>query len=1449
MLLPALLPLSARAGYAVAASCTFPLAKLNSHKECGVAGYDLQLGNVARAINGVASVCLSSTGSRSHCGNFRVRSSGGSDSGWSILKCALQGKCYSGGFDAGARDGVDTLTPDWDSGCRTVSGVPLLYNARSSVSVSFKVNGSTSCTVSLDGPTEASTKPSAGCYWDKRTLWWTDGSVLTYMDTAQWESVCDAPPPTAAPSFSPPSFSPSAPSVPPSASPSVPPSPQPTDAPVTAPPTSAPVPPGDPTRPPVPPPTAVPTQAPSTVPPTSAPTTAPSVAPSRRPSTAPTKGPTARTEFPTWSPLTAHPSQAPAPPTAAPSVRPTRAPSAVPSRNPSAAPTAAPVSPTTSPRVHPTGPSVHPTVQPTESPTTAIHGARMCNGNVWLVLSPSECKAICDLGGMSGYGWVNCGQLPSCNEPVHLIPLQNDTHRYCELEITDGCGPDVDNCPGQYDILRLVPPPPTGSPEPPTTPPSTGHPSSAPTWHPTAPSVHPTGIPSVHPTGIPSVHPTGLPTESPWTPLTFAPVAVPGPTPAPGLPPQTAPTVQPTLSPSSAPSGAPTDGPTVSPSSRPTVEPSALPRAPPTASPSSIPSTTPSEGPTGAPTLPPSGPSAQPTGSPRILLTLPPLAAPTARPGLSRPVGPPSRPPTLAPHPAPAVPTIRPAVLPATLPTLAPLSFPEPSAAPTTAPTAQPALAPLDTSLPGSPPPTVEPRSLTSRATASPSGVLRPPTAAPVTTAQSAAVPTESPTWGPTDRRETLADSLKQRLREVKQLISEARDNITHMVAKYENQLGALQLELAAAQARAAAREGPVDTTIAQPATMAGAVSGVMVHVGTAASSAATSSGSSVGAASARTAGRVSAVLSLAKCPSKNPKRVHLLLSPLQIPVGAGNDSMRLGCVAGNWGLVAVPTAASAIMWRLGWHHGARSTAAVGAMLLAMVTAGIAECSTTLIVKTDDGQLIGAISLALLCIVALGVLAVGWRAPRWAEAQRTYEGGYPRSWLSRLITPRYEWRPKAEHEQYAASLAFCFEGYRPQTACEHGVAMILTILAGMSVGWADDELDCAVSLGLTTAATFVQLVYTLVRDPYLRPVDTHSQGLSLSLELGALVSLVVAMATGSPDPLQLAEGLAKASLYLGMVKMVIDLLLLLYFICMPIFAGSVRKADEQPDGCTGLDGPVRGRTEMALFDVPGHTAVTPLLAASDESTNNQFVATAQDPLERARQEIRKQRILVEAEQEEHRRATERIESLEKKLRLAEECGSRNSQEVLLLRRELQRENQRRHWSDARIRELESEVKRLEALLKKRLGLRIKYLQEQVERAQLAERQRAQLAERQRAQRSRKAGVQPRLQHSLPMALRPAASQGTVPPGALLSSRARRIRGAAPLTGSAPRARTATRSAAPGASPVGVGRPGGRGQLIVYCQQRTAQQAHADHHPSLDATDAARHPLKSHEFSL
>eukprot|EP01062_Namystynia_karyoxenos_P078849 TRINITY_DN8186_c0_g1_i2.p1 TRINITY_DN8186_c0_g1~~TRINITY_DN8186_c0_g1_i2.p1 ORF type:complete len:1352 (+),score=151.85 TRINITY_DN8186_c0_g1_i2:85-4140(+) len=558
MLLPALLPLSARAGYAVAASCTFPLAKLNSHKECGVAGYDLQLGNVARAINGVASVCLSSTGSRSHCGNFRVRSSGGSDSGWSILKCALQGKCYSGGFDAGARDGVDTLTPDWDSGCRTVSGVPLLYNARSSVSVSFKVNGSTSCTVSLDGPTEASTKPSAGCYWDKRTLWWTDGSVLTYMDTAQWESVCDAPPPTAAPSFSPPSFSPSAPSVPPSASPSVPPSPQPTDAPVTAPPTSAPVPPGDPTRPPVPPPTAVPTQAPSTVPPTSAPTTAPSVAPSRRPSTAPTKGPTARTEFPTWSPLTAHPSQAPAPPTAAPSVRPTRAPSAVPSRNPSAAPTAAP--------------EPSPTLPPTRAPSSP----------------PSRAP-----------------QDPPSRSPSSAAP-----------SVTPTIGPTAQAAPTGSPTFS----PSTSPSRPPSTSlPSTG-PSAAPTsTQPTGlpsrtPSALPSSVPSLAPSQAPSLAPSVKPSSRPSAPPTRAPT--PG-SRAPSAPPSKGPVVvtRPPGKPTGAPLppfGEPTPSP-LPPSWQPTGPPAPPPGAP------TLPPLPETWGPTGQPVPPPGAPTNAPargSGSP-----------------------------------------------------------------------------------------------------------------------------------------------------------------------------------------------------------------------------------------------------------------------------------------------------------------------------------------------------------------------------------------------------------------------------------------------------------------------------------------------------------------------------------------------------------------------------------------------------------------------------------------------------------------------------------------------------------------------------------------------------------------------------------------------------------------------------------------------------------------
>eukprot|EP01062_Namystynia_karyoxenos_P002544 TRINITY_DN10891_c0_g1_i2.p5 TRINITY_DN10891_c0_g1~~TRINITY_DN10891_c0_g1_i2.p5 ORF type:complete len:218 (+),score=18.01 TRINITY_DN10891_c0_g1_i2:2164-2817(+) len=196
------------------------------------------------------------------------------------------------------------------------------------------------------------------------------------------------------------------------------------------------------------------------------------------------------------------------------------------------------------------------------------------------------------------------------------------------------------------------------------------------------------------------------------------------------------------------------------------------------------------------------------------------------------------------------------------------------------------------------------------------------------------------------------------------------------------------------------------------------------------------------------------------ECPS-NITDVGRLTSLTQLPVGAEDNRMLLGCAMGNWVLVLLPAAASVLLRLVGRWGAADAVAAVAGMALDVTGPGTAECSTALVARADSGHFVGALSLTTLCCVTVVILVVGRLAPRWADTCKAYDPVSQPGLLARLTAPRYGWSPREGHERVFNGLAFWFDGYRPQTAMEHGIATMMGIASGSVVGWARDEAECA----------------------------------------------------------------------------------------------------------------------------------------------------------------------------------------------------------------------------------------------------------------------------------------------------------------------------------------------------------------------------------------------------
>eukprot|EP01062_Namystynia_karyoxenos_P020828 TRINITY_DN17892_c0_g1_i2.p1 TRINITY_DN17892_c0_g1~~TRINITY_DN17892_c0_g1_i2.p1 ORF type:complete len:948 (+),score=113.40 TRINITY_DN17892_c0_g1_i2:126-2969(+) len=653
-----------------------------------------------------------------------------------------------------------------------------------------------------------------------------------------------------------------------------------------------------------------------------------------------------------------------------------------------------------------------------------------------------------------------------------------------------------------------------------------------------------------------------------------------------------------TQAPTPTPTAAPTRTPT-SPTSSPTWSPTAAPRWP-TATPSRNPSGSPTSQPTAAPLTPTWSPSLSPSGTPITAPTTEPTA-PSQSPSRP-PTKSPSRTPSAAPTKAPTTaPSRHPSPAPTAAPTLNPTASPTfaPSWGPTVVPTVGPSLAPSNNptagpSLSPSPAPSWEPTADPSKLpTRGPSAVPMPPTAAPSLrpTASPTSRPVEAPTEHPT------VSPTKPPIQ-----------SLPTMVPSYSPSLGPQPSPTTAPSAAPQhTSKLPESVRDMQPAVPISAPSGMAARAVAAFSGSASAASSAVvmirgggtagGAGSARTAGRLTALSGLLSCPGP-PDDIDILTSPTQLVIGSGDHARLLGCIVANWLLVAIPAALAAVLWGTGFPRLASALAAISAFMFDSVAVGTAECSTGVLAKVDGGQGAALTSLVLISIATTIILVVGRRAPRWAEAYSTYDSTVPHSLFARLTAPRYGWRPNLGYTGMCKIVSFWFDGYRPRTASEHGVATLLSVLAGATVGWANNELECAAALGLVSGTTAVQFVYVLVRRAYSRPIDTFWQALALSLEGVALFSLVLTVASAVKDPNVLAGHVLLVSMVLSIIRMVLDAVILFH----TLFCSeeeSKESADETSDAAIPL-APRESAQDSSMINIETERSLSDHAPASND---------------------------------------------------------------------------------------------------------------------------------------------------------------------------------------------------------------------------------------------------------
>eukprot|EP01062_Namystynia_karyoxenos_P003386 TRINITY_DN11209_c0_g2_i1.p1 TRINITY_DN11209_c0_g2~~TRINITY_DN11209_c0_g2_i1.p1 ORF type:complete len:1063 (+),score=139.00 TRINITY_DN11209_c0_g2_i1:139-3189(+) len=678
-----------------------------------------------------------------------------------------------------------------------------------------------------------------------------------------------------------------------------------------------------------------------------------------------------------------------------------------------------------------------------------------------------------------------------CSEPTPTSPCPSNTMGFTLLR----SGQTAVSCDG--DGLRLC-----GNRLPsvsPTTAPSV-RPSARPTAGPTtAPSARPSPAPSVRPSASPSQRPSRVPSAVPSNPPSDGPTRLP--TGAPTLPPSG----PPSPSPSQPPSVSPSTPPSLQPSLQPSRQPSLLPTAPPSAGPASA---SPTASPTTSPTAPPSsapstGPSASPSGAP----STGPSASPSGAPSSSAPSTVPSRVPSGAPSPLPTVlPTTSPILQPFAPPSGSPHTRTRPSKSPQWRPSSAPSGLPL--ALPSTVPSFHHDVPPSSHPSTPASALLRRPSRAP----------SDAPSLLPTAASTASPSQGMPRARQ------EAGDRVEVLV--------------------------PANTA----AVAAGVIAKVPVAIGAGAGLKgimAMPGGGVVGAGgNGRATARMAAIVALLECPGE-PTDVGMLASPTQLSLGSGDLAKLRGCVLGNWVLSGVPAAAAGILYRFHYFQAGNGVAAIAAFLFDATITGTAECGISLYAQSDPGRGWSVVSLCGLCAVALAMLVVSRRAAHWATAVHAYNRSAHQGWFKRLTAPRVIWQAKPEHERMVAACAMWFDGYRPYTAAEHGVATVLAIMAGAMVGWARDEVECAVALGLTAGSTAVQLIYTLVRNAHVRPIDTISAVLQLILEELCLGAQIVAVATLDPSAMRTAGVFATIATWLSIAKTVLNCLLLLHAVCCP----------------------------------------------------------------------------------------------------------------------------------------------------------------------------------------------------------------------------------------------------------------------------------------------------------